>query len=169
MSAPRFSLEYCRRAVTKRGVKPLIVVEADVSPQTVTQLVVIGKVSTMYDLGFEGVKEGFGVGVVGWRATPSHALTHAESSEAVTQDGTRVFTTTVTMEDEPGLGLTLSEGLVEGGPGQLSTPHAPHTPTEETPRVLVHDHGQKTPPPPRPQGRHVAHPDLTRSLRLLLP
>ena len=109
------------------------------------------------------------MGIVSRRSSAGHALAYAERLQPPVHGETRVFDSTIAVEDQAALRVSPPDSLVKGRPCQADAAPAPEAPTEDPPRMLVHDNGQVAPTTRNRQVRDIADPHLVRLLCSMLP
>src|SRR5581483_6917644 len=94
--------------------KPAVVVTRDVAPDGSRHRPVVAKVTSMDLIGFEGMEEGFHMGVVGHLARAVHALGEAELGKPLAEGVPGVLDSAVAVEDDPGTGSSVEHCAIQG-------------------------------------------------------
>jgi len=141
-----------------------LVVKFDVCPNLFSQLLFSSECEAMIGIGFEAVKEGFHVGIVGHLSRTVHALNITEGLESVTNGVGRVFDASVRVKDHGALGSSPGDGPIQCQQGELYALALAQTPAEYLPGVSVHDRCHVAPLVAYLEVGDVTHPDLIRSI-----
>ncbi len=147
--------------------QPVLIVEAEVAAQGLAQRRVLIEAHFVEAFEFEGVEEGFHVGVVIHGARTIHALNEAMFAERLFVQARAVFDAAIGMEEDAGGRFTQADGPLQGGDGEGGGAALAQGPADDAPREAIHDHGKVAPLTGDLEVSDIADPELVDALDVL--
>src|SRR5258708_19865821 len=116
--------------------QPPVVVIVKIAAQREPQRPGRREVSTVDELGLQGMKERFHVRIVAGGTPAGRTLANAQGAEPIAKRVAGILAAPITMENQPGAGMAAADGRIQHSPPQSSVAgpaHPPaHTPAAAT-------------------------------------
>src|SRR6266849_5642798 len=147
------------RLIPQGGMQPPVVVIAKIAAKREPQRPGRREVSTVDELGLQGMKERFHVRIVAGGAPAGRTLANAQGAEPIAKRVAGILAAPITMEKQPGAGTAAADGRIQNSPRQAGVAGAAQPPGEHPAGALVQHDGEKAPPTADREICDVADPD----------